>query len=239
MALLRGLAAILRSIVDQGDNGLIRKTSATAVDIIETTDDIQFGKVGIGVAPLYPLHVQTGAGSGATPAGSYDDVVLDLGGTGGVSILAPDANNANITLGNATDSTSALWQWDGTNSRINFGSYVAGADVRMRSGNGVLTMMLTSDNRVAIGTPNAPGAMLRVEQTGGSGGIPALILDQDDVSEEFTRYEGTAGANVTNSLVAVADVTSANVAGYIRVNIQDSAARITSGAFYVPFYTLT
>jgi len=240
MALLRGLAAILRAIVDLSSTGLIRRTGAGTVDTVGTSDDLQLGQVGLGVAPLYPVHVQGGIGSGATPSADYDDVVIDIQATGGLSIVTPDASNANIAFGSPSDRTNVILQWDGANQRLNFGSYTSGGEVRLRTGNGSVALNLQSDSRIAIGTTAAAGAQLRVEQTSASGNIPVLILDQDDSSEEFIRFEGLAShANVTNCLVAAGDVSTATLEGYTKIYVYDTGNQITDAEYFMPFYSLT
>jgi hypothetical protein len=48
-----------------------------------------------------------------------------------------------------------------------------------------------------------------------------------------------AAATVTNSIVAQADVTTATVAGYVKVEVQDDGNQITDQDYYMPVYTLT
>jgi hypothetical protein len=91
--------------------------------------------------------------------------------------------------------------------------------------------------RVGIGT--IATGKLHVDQPSTVGAIPVLMLDQADVSEEFIRFVGTAADNdVTQSLVATADVGVATIAGYKRIYVQDDGNQITDGYFYEPFYTL-
>ena len=268
MALLRGLAAILAAIRDLASNGLITRTSATTVaarTIIGTADQIsvadgdgvagnptlstpqdidtaaeaQFAKLGLGVAPGFDFHLQPGAASGATPAGSYDDGVIDLAGTGGVSILAPDASNVNFALGNVADSTSAVMQWEGATSRLNFGSYATGGEVRLRSGAGVLAAVIGSDQRISIGSTTF-GGRLKVDQSSGIAGIAALQLLQSDVDQEFIAIRGTAAAgNLARSIVDAGDVSVATIAGYAMVNVTDDGNQITDQDYFLPLYTLT
>lgn len=103
-------------------------------------------------------------------------------------------------------------------------------------------MKLNADVRITepgVETADAEG-QLDVIQTDTAGAQPVLVLDQDDISEEFVKFYGSAAAaTITQSLVAAADVTTATVNGYIRVNVQDEGNQITDGAYYLPVYALT
>lgn len=103
-------------------------------------------------------------------------------------------------------------------------------------------MKLNADVRITepgVETADAEG-QLDVIQTDTAGAQPVLVLDQDDISEEFIKFYGSAAAaTITQSLVAAADVTTATVNGYIRVNVQDEGNQITDGAYYLPVYALT
>jgi len=92
---------------------------------------------------------------------------------------------------------------------------------------------------VGIGTTSL-GAVLSINQSSGTGAKPVLLLDQADVSEEFIRFIGAAASgNLTRSLVAAGDVTTATIAGYLRVYVRDDGNQITDQAYYVPVYTLS
>jgi len=100
--------------------------------------------------------------------------------------------------------------------------------------------LTASNDRVGIDAPT-PLAKLHIDQAADDGAIPALLLDQADVSEPFTWYAGEAiTATLTNNLVAAADVTTATIAGYLEVYIADAGTGelITDGSYYVPFYSV-
>lgn len=83
------------------------------------------------------------------------------------------------------------------------------------------------------------GGTTLICQDGTAGAAPAVHLKQDDVSEEFIRFTGTAADDViTNSLVAAADVTTFTPAGYVKVNVQDVGNQITDGAYFVQIGTI-
>jgi len=86
----------------------------------------------------------------------------------------------------------------------------------------------------------APTAKLHVDQSSPTGNRPVATFDQADVSEEFTRYIGTAAEGVlTQSLVDNGDVGSAALIGWEKVYIEDIGNRITDGSYYRPFYSLS
>lgn len=83
-------------------------------------------------------------------------------------------------------------------------------------------------------------AEVHIDQDDTVGAEPVLLLDQADVSEPFTKIIGSAAAaTITQSLVAAADVTTATVAGYEKIEVQDDGNQITDQAYYRAFYTLT
>lgn len=103
-------------------------------------------------------------------------------------------------------------------------------------------MKLNADVRITEpGVETAdPEGQLDVIQTDTAGAQPVIVLDQDDVSEEFIKlYGSAASATLTQSFVDVGDVTSAVLKGYFKINVQDEGNQITDGAYYVPFYTLS
>jgi len=96
-----------------------------------------------------------------------------------------------------------------------------------------------STDRIGI-NQGAPAGKIHVDQSSTTAAIPVVILDQADVSEEFVRFIGTAAAaDVTQSLVAEADVTTATRAGFVRVYVQDDGNQIADQAYYQPVFTLT
>ncbi len=103
------------------------------------------------------------------------------------------------------------------------------------------TMKLNADVRITepgVETADAEG-QLDVIQTDTAGAQPVIVLDQDDVSEEFIKFYGSAAAaTLTQSIVAEADVTTATRAGFIKVFVNDEGNQITDQAYYMPIFTL-
>lgn len=93
-------------------------------------------------------------------------------------------------------------------------------------------------SRLRLGAPVTTG-VATIEQTNSTGALPTIALTQDDVSEEFIRFTGqAANANLTQSIVAEADVTTATRAGFVKVNVQDEGNQITDGDYFMPIFTL-
>ncbi len=99
-------------------------------------------------------------------------------------------------------------------------------------------IMQASNGYTAIGAfPSS--AKLFIDQASTTGAIPALKLDQADVSEEFLKLVGTAAAaTLTQSFVDEGDVTTATRIGWYKINIDDIGNQITDGDYFSPFYSL-
>ncbi len=112
-------------------------------------------------------------------------------------------------------------------------------DLRIESNDEVYMFFLDAgNNRIGIQENNPSGA-LHVNQSGSSRSVPALYLEQADISEEFIRLRGSAASGVlTQSIVAEADVTTATRAGFIKAYVQDDGNQITDQAYFVAIYTL-
>jgi hypothetical protein len=93
--------------------------------------------------------------------------------------------------------------------------------------------------RVGI-NQSSPAGKLDVYQGSTTGAIPVLKLEQKDVSEEFTRYVGTAAAGVlTQSIVDEGDQASETREGWLKVYVVDDGGQIATQAYYLPIYTLS
>jgi len=98
--------------------------------------------------------------------------------------------------------------------------------------------LTASNDRVGIDAPT-PLAKLHIDQSTTDAAIPVLLLDQADVSESFAWFAGEAiTATLTNNLIAAGDVTTATIAGYLEIYVQDvgTGELVTDGSYYVPFY---
>lgn len=154
---------------------------------------------------------------------------------GGIEIAA-DAGNTNFL---ANTNGPAITTYYGLRHRS------IAANATITNGYGLWIQDTNSHlvNRIqpdtTIGRDANPGATLDVIQDAASGSAqPVLRLEQDDVSEEFIEFDGTsAAANLTQSLVRQASVTTATTAGYVEVSVTDTSGSMT-GTYYLQLYTL-
>ena len=97
---------------------------------------------------------------------------------------------------------------------------------------------IAGDGTVGVGVIS-PAAQLHVDQPSTTAAIPTLTLDQADVDEPAIKIIGTAAAaDLTRTIVAEADVTTATRAGWVKIEIQDDGNQITDQDYYMPVYTL-
>lgn len=90
------------------------------------------------------------------------------------------------------------------------------------------------------GMGTAATGKMHVQQLDTSGAKPVVTVEQKDVSEEFIRYRGTAAsADVTQSIVNNADVSTATIQGWIKCFVHDDGNQVTDQRYYIPFYSLT
>jgi len=106
--------------------------------------------------------------------------------------------------------------------------------------NSTEAMRINTDRTIGIGTTTAGEALLHIDQSASGAAIPALKLDQADISEEFIRFIGTAAvSDITQSVVAEASVSTATRAGFVKVYVQDDGNQITDQSYFMPVYTLS
>lgn len=103
--------------------------------------------------------------------------------------------------------------------------------------NGSGNAVYNASGNFAVGSLS-PSGKIHADQSSTTAAIPALFLNQADVSEEFIRFQGTsAAANLTNSLVRQASVGGNTLVAWAKVFVTDTSGGI-AGAFFVPLYTL-
>lgn len=71
---------------------------------------------------------------------------------------------------------------------------------------------------------------------------PALPLTVTSAMATTTSLLSLSAAtqtgSLTNTFVASAQVTTATIAGYIRITVTDTAGNLTTGGYYMPIYTI-
>ena len=184
------------------------------------------------------VTLTSGGGSGISAYSYANELIVDAATHGGISVLVPDGSYPYIVMGDSTDNTAMLMQWQSAYSIGNVGTYHSGAQLRLKSGNGSTAIYLSSSQDVSIGT-SLTSAKLRVDQSSSSGAKPVLYLDQADKDHEFIEFVGYAtSGNLDRSVVDVDDVSTATIQGYLMISVEDKGNRITDQDYFIPIYTL-
>ena len=103
------------------------------------------GNVGIGTtSPDGTLHVHTGTAGSVTANGNADNFVVEINGTGGLSILTPDANHGYIIFGSPTSNEGAILRYKDGDNIFTIGTEDSAGSMVLRTGAG--TTALTIDN---------------------------------------------------------------------------------------------
>lgn len=241
---------------------LVFATASTSAAIERMRID-STGNVGIGTStPAGTLHIHVGAG-GADPLiyMSDDDVAHgctvyapnnvfgvwseQTSASGGLLFRGLSDDNAvsgltfNGIVGNTAPSASAVYFYGGKKSGTGIASLAWNETVFRFDNYGNVLMVIRGVGHVGFGGITAPAAMVDIDQSSASGTVPVLKLDQGDVSEEFIRFVGTsANAVLTQSIVEAADVTTATIAGYLKIYVSDDGNQVTDAAYFVPFYSI-
>lgn len=127
------------------------------------------------------------------------------------------------------------------------GGTLANGALILNGGLGVASNVIISDDNATHGLP-----VVNVEQTSGTG-IETMKLTQGNNTGAFLNLSGrstdhsggtstTLDGTIVDGAVGSTNITSAEVSGYCRISITDnnsSGNGITSGTFFIPFYSLT
>jgi hypothetical protein len=149
--------------------------------------------------------------------------VFRVTATTGVTTFRAVGTNPDLQLG-ATTYVNAIY-FDHSLANL---ALLAGTDTAQSMTVGAATIATANRGRVDI------------YQRGTADALPVLFLSQLDVSEQFFMFEGTSlNANVTQTIVAQASVTTTTLAGWLKVYVEDDGPGVTDGNFFIPFYTLT
>jgi hypothetical protein len=74
-----------------------------------------------------------------------------------------------------------------------------------------------SADKIGFGTNTPADASVEINQANSSAGTACLSLDQDDVDQEFIKFDGTTASDQSSSLTT--DTSVGSITGHIRVNI--------------------
>lgn len=165
----------------------------------------------------HPQVLIDSTGPSASAAGNYSELIL-------TAISITYAEDVDIVLAGGDENAS-----DTPYLRLGVAGQYVWIDQNGR---------LAVNYDVTAGT-NATG-LIHANQDAAAGAIPVLHLEQDDVSEEFARFTGTAAAGVlTQSIVDEGDQASETREGWLKVYVVDEGNQITDQAYFVPLYTLS
>lgn len=178
---------------------------ASAWDILNDNGDLEFregyfgssptsrvyfqagGNVGIGqLTPDGKLHVYSGNAGSVTAEGEADDLIVENSTSGGMSILVPDASNANIRFGSPTTNSGALLRWNYNDALLSLGANKADGELRFLTGSFSEAMRIDSSGNVGVGS-TTPWRTLSVDGTvsfngltsSGTGNAVCITADND------------------------------------------------------------
>jgi hypothetical protein len=84
-----------------------------------------------------------------------------------------------------------------------------------------------SADKIGFGTSSPADASVEINQASTTAGTACLSLDQDDVDQEFIKFDGTTASDQSSSLTT--DTSVGSITGHIRVNINGTD-------FWIPYY---
>ena len=145
------------------------------------------GDVGIGVsAPDGTLHVHSGTAGSVTANGNADNLIVEHNGTGGISILTPDANHGYLMFGSPTSNEGAILRYRDSDNIFAIGTEDAAGQLQFRTGAGSEALRVDSSGRLGVGT-TAPSAPLTV--FGGSASDPTIRIEGGSSGTDNARIE--------------------------------------------------
>ena len=84
-----------------------------------------------------------------------------------------------------------------------------------------------SADKIGFGTNSPADASVEINQASTTAGTACLSLDQDDVDQEFIKFDGTSASDQSSSITT--DTSVGSITGHIRVNINGTD-------FWIPYY---
>ena len=141
------------------------------------------GNVGVGTtAPDGRLHVHTATAGSVTADSSADDLIVETGGSGGISILTPAANQGEIAFGDPDDNNIGRFAY---NHPGNYFAIVANTSELMRiSGSGNVIL------------PNNPGRLGVGADVHGGVGTSFDVIQVGHTSQWYAETADAADRNV-------------------------------------------
>ena len=198
-------------------------------------------KLGVGISsPDGTLHVHTGSAGSITAPTDGDELVVENSAAGGITILTPDASQANLIFGSPSDNNGAQISWKFDDLQMLIKTSQANAFITFHGGTGSEHMRLNSAGDFGIGETTIVG-QFHVKQPSTSGAQPVIVLNQTDVDEDYFRFVGTSDTSADRALVDAANFTTpGSIKGWFKIFVQDdqSTDPIVDGDYYIPFYAV-
>ena len=167
---------------------------------------------------------------------SSADVDFRIEGNGDANLFFTDAGNDRVGIKTASPSTElhvvggikATGGIDFDGGGFTFNDTGASVDFRAETNTLANAFFIDgSADKIGFGTNTPADASVEINQANTAGAIACLSLDQDDVDQEFIKFDGTSASDQTASLTTATTVGA--LTGYIRVNINGTD-------FWVPYY---
>ncbi len=99
---------------------------------------------GFGIAPTEgTLHVHTATAGSVAARTDGDDLVVENSGTGGISILTPDANQASLFFGSPSDNFGAAISWTFNSGVVALRTAKVGGTLRFGADNDITNLTLS------------------------------------------------------------------------------------------------
>lgn len=185
----------------------------------------------VGIKTLTPdgtLHVHTLSAGTVTANADGDDLIVENDTNGGISILTPDANFANLMFGSPSDEIGAYVQWSYDSNFMRVATQNIGADLVLASGNGVEAIRVDSSQKVGIGT-STPASILDVKGILTLSGVATATLKTTDASGLYIDAS-TAGGMYIQSDGQIIIRGSAGLGYSEHVRITSTGGIYTAGA---------
>ena len=154
-----------------------------------------------GVTPQHDgvLHVMSGSAGTVTASTDSDELIVESGGAGGLSILTPAANYGIISFGSPTSNQQAKVYWNDSGSLMQVGTLKTGASLQLVTGNNQVAAEITAAGSTfyASGvTPQHDGVLHVMKGSAGTvTSTSALTVESDGSSDAISILtpDATAG----------------------------------------------